>query len=175
MSSYLKLLRLTIFAFLYSGFSIYHLFFISILLRSYFLLSILTRNEESVFEFLKNIFFANVFKNNFVDIHYTTVAFIIKTLQTTFLNVIFLIYSSFSINTEIATFSLGILIINNLRPVISSFSSLLTPIISKRAKIGNESSNFLTFTSFLNTLISSFFVAGSFIIFIYRGLISEYF
>jgi len=172
----LKLLRsLLFFVFLYSGFSIYHLFFISILLRSYFLLSILARNEESVLEFLKNIISANVFKNNFVDIHYTTVAFIIKTLQTTFLNVIFLIYSSFSVNTEIATFSLGILIINNLRPVISSFSSLLTPIISKRAKIGNESSNFLTFTSFLNTLISSFFVAGSFIIFIYRGLISEYF
>ena len=45
----LKLLRrLLFFVFLYSGFSIYHLFFISILLRSYFLLSILTRNEESV-------------------------------------------------------------------------------------------------------------------------------
>ena len=115
------------------------------------------------------------FKNNFVDIHYTPVAFIIKTLQTTFLNVIFLIYSSFSINTEIATFSLGILIINNfLTPVTSSFSSLLTPIISKSIKIGNES-NLLIFTSFLNTLISSFFVAGSFVIFIYRGLISEYF
>lgn len=172
----LKLFRIILFfVFLYSGFSIYHLFFISILLRSYFLLSILTRNEEPVLEFLKNIFYANIFKNNFVDIQYTTVAFIIKTLQTTFLNVTFLIYSSFSINTEIATFSLGILIINNLRPVISSFSSLLTPIISKRAKIGNESSNFLTFTSFLNTLISSFFVGGSFIIFIYRGVISEYF
>ena len=172
----LKLFRsFLFFTFLYNGFSIYHLFFISILLRSIFLISILSKNEISIIVFFKNIAKANIFKNNFEKLRYTTVAFMIKTLQITFLNIIFLIYSNFSESTEIATYSLGILIINNLRPVISSFSSLLTPKISQRANVGNESKNFLILTSFLNTFLSSVFIFGSMFLFLLKDLIQDYF
>lgn len=172
----LKLLRsLLFFGFLYNGFSIYHLFFVSILLRSSFLLSILSKNEKNIRSLVVNIISASVFKNNFENLKYTSVAFAIKTLQITFLNVIFLIYSNFSESTEIATYSLGILLINNLRPVISSFSSLLTPKISKRANIGNKSSSFLQLTSFLNTFLSSLFICGSLLLFLFEEYINDYF
>ena len=55
----------------------------------------------------------------------------IKTMQVTFLNVLFIILSISAKNETIANYSLGILIINNLRPVFASLSGLLTPIISK--------------------------------------------
>ena len=172
----LKFLRsILFFGFLYNGFSIYHLFFVSILLRSSFLLSILSKNEKNIKELVANIILASVFKNNFENLKYTSIAFIIKTLQITFLNIIFLIYSNFSESTEIATYSLGILLINNLRPVISSFSSLLTPKISKRANIGSDSSNFLLLTSFLNSFLSGVFIFGSFLLFLFEEYINSYF
>ena len=42
-----------------------------------------------------------------------------------------LVVTSFTDNETIANYSLGILIINNLRPIFASLSGLLTPIISK--------------------------------------------
>ena len=172
----LKLLRsILFFVFLYNGYSIYHLFFISILLRSSFLLSILSKNEKNIKALVVNIISASVFENNFENLKYTSVAFIIKTLQITFLNLIFLIYSNFSESTEIATYSLGVLLINNIRPVISSFSSLLTPKISKRAIVGNDSSSFLLLISFLNTLLSSVFICGSLILILIEEYINNYF
>ena len=172
----LKLLRsIVFFSLLFNGYSIYHLLFVSIILRSLFLLFVLKQNDKNIVVVIKNIFSSKVFENNFEKIKYTTIAFIIKTLQTTFLNVIFLIYSNFSESKEIATYSLGVLIINILKPVIATFSSLLTPKISMRAYNQKKSSKFFFLISFLNTAISSFFIFVSLIIFIFEKYISEYF
>jgi hypothetical protein len=172
----LKFLRsIVFFSLLFNGYSIYHLFFISIILRSIFLLIVLKHIDKNIKVVFIKIFSSKVFENNFEKIRYTTIAFIIKTLQTTFLNVIFLIYSNFSESKEIATYSLGILIINILRPVIATFSSLLTPKISIRAYNQKKSTNFLYLTSFLNTALSSVFIFVSLTIFIFEKHISEYF
>ncbi len=172
----IKILRVVLFYFLLvTGYSIYHLLFVSILIRGFFLISILKINEPKIFLIIKNILFANIFIENFQNFKYTSYAFLIKVLQTSFLNLIFLIYSNYSSSDTIATYSIGIIIVNNLRPIVSSFSSLLTPSISEKAKNNESPTLFLRNSSFLVSFISSFFIIGILIFVEFKGLYSQLF
>ena len=124
---YSKLLRLFVFTLLLlNGFSIYHLLFTNILLRAFLFLRIINLEKEPFSRVFKNILKTHIWDNNFTKIRYTFVAFGIKALLISFLNILFLFYSSVSSSEAIAIASLGVLIINNLRPAVGSLTSLLS-------------------------------------------------
>ena len=79
----------------------------------------------------------------------------IKTLQVTFLNILFIILSISAKNETIANYSLGILIINNLRPVFASLSGLLTPIISKNIYGNKDNTTLFSFVASINRIFIS--------------------
>ena len=68
----IKIIRVALFYFLLvTGYSIYHLLFVSILIRGFFLIFILKINEPKIFLIIKNILFANIFVENFQNFKYT--------------------------------------------------------------------------------------------------------
>ncbi len=132
---YSKFLRLFIFILLLiNGFSIYHLLFTNILLRAFLFFRIINFEKAPINILLREILTVQIWDNNFTKIRYTFVAFGIKTLLISFLNVLFLFYSNFANSEAIAVASLGVLIINNLRPAVGSLTSLLSPMISQNVK-----------------------------------------
>ena len=172
----LKILRVVSFyLLLINNYSIFHLLFVSVLIRGSFLIYIIFLVEKSIIKIIKNIFFANIFFDNFQNFKYTLYAFLIKTFQISFLNLIFLIYTRNSVSETIAAFSLGVIIVNNVRPIISSLSSLMTPSLSEKAKKKEIASEYLVKSSFLNTLIASFFIVGILIFVEFKGLYEMYF
>ncbi len=172
----IKIFRVALFYFLLvTGYSIYHLLFVSILIRGLFLIFILKTNEPKIFTIIKNILSANILNENFENFKYTFYAFLIKVLQTSFLNLIFLIFSNFSSSDTIATYSIGIIIVNNLRPIVSSFTSLLTPSISEKANKNESPTLFLRNSAFLISFISGFFILGILIFIEFKGLYSRLF
>ncbi len=172
----IKIFRIVLFYFLLvTGYSIYHLLFASILVRGFFLIFILKINEPKIFLIIKNILSANIFDENFKNFKYTSYAFLIKVLQTSFLNLIFLIFSNFSSSDTIAIYSIGIIIVNNLRPIVSSFTSLLTPSISEKANNNESPTLFLRNSAFLISFISGFFVLGILIFVEFKGVYSRLF
>ena len=172
----IKIFRVALFYFLLvTGYSIYHLLFVSILIRGLFLIFILKTNEPKIFTIIKNILSANIFNENFENFKYTFYAFLIKVLQTSFLNLIFLIFSNFSSSDTIAAYSIGIIIVNNLRPIVSSFTSLLTPSISEKANKNESPTLFLRNSAFLISFISGFFILGILIFIEFKGLYSRLF
>ena len=104
-----KFLRLVIFYILLTnGFSVYYL----LLLRSLLLIRVLNFESKGIFFILKSIFKSNIKIDNFENLSYTSLAFIIKSFKVTFLNVLFFILTIYADNETIANYSLGILIIN---------------------------------------------------------------
>ncbi len=156
---YSKFLRLFIFILLLiNGFSIYHLLFTNIILRTFLLLKVINTDNDSILTILKNIITSQIWNDNFTKIRYTFVAFGIKTLLISFLNVLFLIFSNFATSEAIAIASLGVLIINNLRPAVGSLTSLLSPIISKNVENSNKDSKLITNFLYVNSYSASFFL-----------------
>ena len=78
------------------------------------------------YETLKNIITVKLSKDTFVNFKYNIFAFLDKAFYVSFINVLFLISTIFTENLEISHFSIAILIINNLRPVMGSLSSLIS-------------------------------------------------
>ena len=117
-----------------SGYSVFYLIFATILLRSLLLMSILIKEFKNLSNFFK--FFKNnsVFNENFQNIKYSLSAFGNKSLYLSFINILFLITSNSLISIDIAHYSLMVIILNNLRPIMSTIPSLLSPIISSSIK-----------------------------------------
>ena len=148
-----KFLRLVIFYILLSnGFSVYYLLLTNLILRSLLLVRVLNFKSKGIIFVTKSIFKSNIKIDNFENLSYTLVAFIIKTFKVTFLNVLFFILTIYSDNETIANYSLGILIINNLRPIFASLSGLLTPIISSNIAKQKNSGELFSLVNFLNKL-----------------------
>lgn len=159
---YSKLLRLFVFTLLLlNGFSIYHLLFTNILLRAFLFLRIINLEKEPFSRVFKNILKTHIWDNNFTKIRYTFVAFGIKALLISFLNILFLFYSSVSSSEAIAIASLGVLIINNLRPAVGSLTSLLSPMISQNVEKSIKDSNLINNFLFVNSFSASIFLIVS--------------
>ena len=156
---YSKLLRLFIFTLLLlNGFSIYHLLFTNIFLRAFLFFRIVNLEKEPLGNVFKNILKTHIWDNNFTKIRYTFVAFGIKALLISFLNIVFLFYSSMANSEAIAIASLGVLIINNLRPAVGSLTSLLSPIISQNVEKSIKDSKLINNLLFVNSFIASIFL-----------------
>lgn len=159
---YSKLLRLFIFTLLLlNGFSIYHLLFTNILLRAFLFFRIINLEKEPLGNVFKNILKTHIWDNNFTKIRYTIVAFGIKALLISFLNMLFLFYSSIANSEAIAIASLGVLIINNLRPVVGSLTSLLSPMISQNVEKSVKDSDLISNFLFVNSFSASIFLIVS--------------
>lgn len=162
---YSKLFRLVLFIFiLINGYSIYHLLFTNLVLRTHLFFRIINTDKLSIFEFLKQVQKVPIWNNNFTKIRYTFVAFGIKTLLVAFLNILFLLYSNFASSESIAVATLGVLIINNIRPVIGSLTSLLSPMISLNVFKSKKDSKLIGNFLFINSYIASLFIAISVIL-----------
>jgi hypothetical protein len=159
---YTKLLRLFVFTLLLlNGFSIYHLLFTNVLLRAFLFLRIINLEKEPFASMLKNIIKTRIWSNNFTKIRYTFVAFGIKVLLISFLNILFLFYSSIANSEAIAIASLGVLIINNLRPAVGSLTSLLSPMISQNVEKSVKDSDLISNFLFVNSFSASVFLIVS--------------
>ncbi|MDB4834157.1 hypothetical protein OAH80_03515 [Acidimicrobiia bacterium] len=167
-----KIFRLGLFyLLLINGYSVYYLLLTNLLLRGLLLTRILNYDSKGLISIFYQILNSKVKVDNFNNLSYTATAFSIKTLQVTFLNVIFILFSIFVDNETIASYSLGILIINNLKPVFASLSVLLAPIISKNIgrKKNNQSlfnlvSNINKITIAIVTIISIYVTKNKFLI-----------
>lgn len=168
-----KFLRLIIFfLLLINNFSIYYLLLTNLIIRSVFLVAVLNHNRVGIVHIIKSVFKSKIFDDNFKQLSYTSIAFIIKSMQVTFLNVIFLILTLFSENETIAKYSLGILIINNMKPIFASLSSLLLPIISLNIKEKKDNSELLKLVIMVNSVIISVLVMISLLVTEYQFIIS---
>jgi len=127
-----------------------------------------------VLKILKKIFRSKIFEKNLDKLSYTFTAFMIKTLQVTFLNILFIILSISAKNETIANYSLGILIINNLRPVFASLSGLLTPIISKNIYGNKDNTTLFSFVASINRIFISLVTVLTIYIVDYKFLISYF-
>ncbi|MDB3866619.1 hypothetical protein N9309_02560 [Acidimicrobiia bacterium] len=170
-----KIVRVVIFYLLLSnGYSVYYLLLTNLFLRAFLLLRVLNHDSSGIKHIITSIFYSDIRKENFENFSYTIVAFSIKTLQVTFLNVIFLLLTVFSDNETIANYSLGILIINNLRPIFSSLSGLLTPIISKNIEKRKNNDSLFNLVNYINRISISIVVIISMYIIDYRFLINNF-
>ena len=80
----------------------------------------------------------------------------------------------FSDNETIANYSLGILIINNIRPIISSLSSLLSPIISVNIEKRKDNTQLLNMVIYINGIIISFITLLTLFVTEYKFIISYF-
>lgn len=168
-----KFLRLIIFfLLLINNFSVYYLLLANLTIRFVFLVAILNHNRVGILHIIKSVYKSKIFDDNFKKLSYTTFAFVIKSMQVTFLNVIFLILTIYSDNETIANYSLGILIINNVKPIFSSLSSLLLPIISVNIKKNKDNSDLLKLVIKVNSIVISIFVMISLLFAEYKFIIS---
>lgn len=126
-----KLPRFVIFYLLIVGnYSVFYLIAVSVLLR-FILFIYLFQSEfklsvESVNYFKHN----SIFKDNFKNFSYNIVAYSNNVIYISFVNILYLVSNVFNETIDIAHFSLIVVIINNLRPIMNSIPSLLTPVIS---------------------------------------------
>ena len=101
-------------------FSVFYLIFVSILFRI-FLFFLLILYEYKKLKNLKNYLKENsVFENNFRDLRYNIFAFSNDIIYQSFLNILFLMVTIYSEVIDIAHYSIVIIIINNLRPLLNS-------------------------------------------------------
>lgn len=129
---YGKVLKIIIFAILLTyGFSVYYLLFFNLIFRIFEIFHLMKIKNLLNYETLKNIITVKLSKDTFINFKYNIFAFLDKAFYVSFINVLFLISTIFTENLEISHFSIAILIINNLRPVMGSLSSLISPIISR--------------------------------------------
>ena len=171
----LKLIRtISIFLLLYFGYSIFHLLALSIFLRSIFLITLFKLIEKNIIVFLNKILTSKIKIDLFDKFRYTILAFFTKSLQVSFLNIAFLIYTDIKGNNT-AAFALGVVIINNLLPISASLATLLLPSISLMANQNKVENNFLISSTYITTFISSFLITGILILIEFKGLYSVYF
>lgn len=171
-----KVPRLFVFYFLLNnGYSVFYLIFITIILRFLFLISIL-KNEfikmnKLFIGFQKN----SIFKDNFKNIKYNFFAFGNITLYLSFINIIFLITSNLLINIDIAHYSLMVIILNNLRPIMSTIPSLLPPIISNSIKNNLDLKFQIKNIEIINQLLISMFLLAVLTVIQFNDLFSNFF
>lgn len=150
------LLRVVVFyLLLINEFSVYYLLFFQLTIRFIFLLRLLKLINNNFFMIINRIIKSKILINNLPNFSYTYKAFIIKTLLTTFLNLVFLILSYKQTNRVVAIFSLCILIINSTRPVLTSISGLASPIISKNIILGESNLKVIQKLMQINSLVAS--------------------
>ena len=77
-------------------------------------------------------------------------------------------------NETIAKYSLGILIINNLKPIYASLSGLLLPIISKNIHDQRINPELLSLVSFMNKIFIGFTILLAINITKYKFIISTF-
>ena len=170
-----KLFRIIIFyLLLINEYSVYYLLLANLILRTVFLIRVLLSRKTSLINLIKSIIFSKVKEENFQNLSYTFIAFLIKTLQVTFLNVIFLLLTNLADNETIAKYSLGILIINNLKPIYASLSGLLLPIISRNIQDQRINPDLLSLVSFVNKIFIGFTILLAIIITKYKFIISSF-
>lgn len=168
-----KFFRLGVFYLLLINlYSVYYLLLANLILRFILLVRVLNIDKLGIFRIATNIINAKIFIDNFNKLNYTMVAFLTKTCQVTFLNVIFIILTINSSNLEIAKYSLAILIINNSKNVVASLSSLLSPLISKNIDKKIDNSKLIGFVLLINSLIISVLTLGVYFITEYKFVIS---
>ena len=168
-----KFSRLVIFYFLLiNDYSVYYLLLTNLVIRSIFLASVLNYDKKGLIKIIKRIISSKIFDDNFKNISYTVKAFSLKSIQVTFLNVIFIILTTFSSNETIANYSLGILIINNIRPIISSLSSLLSPIISVNVEKRKDNSELINLVIFINAVLIAFISISGYFVTEYQFIIN---
>ena len=171
----LKFIRtVSFFMLLHFGYSIFHLLSIAILLRGIFLIILFTSSEKNLINFVIKVLKSKIKSELFDKFKYTILAFLIKSLQVSFLNIAFLIYTDIK-GKNIASVALGVIIINNLRPIASSLTSLIFPSISLMAYKNRVEDDFLISSTFITTIISSFLIVGVLILIELKGLYSIYF
>ena len=126
-----KIPRLLVFYLLLSyGYSVFYLLFFTIILRLVFLVIIFKNKFINMKTFLNLSINNSIFKENFHNIRYNSFAFGNSFLYVSFINILFLITSNLLLNIDIAHYSLMVIILNNLRPIMSTIPSLLPPIVS---------------------------------------------
>ena len=126
-----KIPRLFVFYLLLSyGYSVFYLLFFTIILRFVFLLIIFKNKFINIKTFLNLSKNNSIIKKNFQNIRYNSFAFGNSFLYVSFINILFLITSNLLLNIDIAHYSLMVIILNNLRPIMSTIPSLLPPIVS---------------------------------------------
>lgn len=171
-----KLFKLIIFLILLvNNFSIYHLLFTNLVIKCLYVLTVIFQNGQNFKSIISEFVKTKVFKDNFLSLSYSSSAFLIKTLHVSFLNIVFLMFTPFVSSNEVATYSLCIFIINNLRPVSSSMSALLIPKISRNIQLKNKDTKLLNFITNLSAMVGSLFVLASMVLFFLRDLYTLYF
>lgn len=136
-------------------FSVFYLIFVSILFRI-FLFFLLILYEYKKLKNLKNYLKENsVFENNFRDLRYNIFAFSNDIIYQSFLNILFLMVTIYSEVIDIAHYSIVIIIINNLRPLLNSIQSVLTPFISNSLHLKFNNEKTIINIKFFNQLLIS--------------------
>lgn len=157
-----KLPRFITFIYLLSnGFSVYYLIFLTIVLRVLFMIILISyeyKNLYELFNFFKN---NSIFENNFQNFKYNSIAFTHNSIYVSFINILFLISTNFLENIDIAHYSLTVIILNNLRPVMNSIPSVLSPLISNSIKYKFNINELLKKVSVLNQILISFMLLAS--------------
>lgn len=153
---YGKILKFFVFyLLLINNYSVYYLLFFNLVLRVFSILHLIKIKSLFSFAYFKIFLTIKITKNTFTNYKYNFLAFLDKAFYISFINLLFLISAVFAENKEVSHFTIAILIINNLRPVMGSLSSLVGPIISK-----NLIQNISNFNLNKNViLINSLFVA----------------
>ena len=168
-----KIFKLILFYFiLSSNLSIYYLLLGNFFSRFLFLITLFKHKKFLNFITFLEIFKADIVKSNFLNFKYNLVAFLDKTFYVSFINLLFLYSVNFVENITISHFSIAILIINNLRPVVDSVSSLMPPIISNNIAIKVSNSEIKNKTLRVNSFIFSIFIFFSLLFTKYDSLIS---
>ena len=158
-----------------SGYSVFYLLFATILLRSLLLMSILIKEFKNLSNFFK--FFKNnsVFNKNFQNIKYSLSAFGNKSLYLSFINILFLVTSNSLISIDIAHYSLMVIILNNLRPIMSTIPSLLSPIISSSIKKNIDLKYEIKNIEIINQILISVFLLFVLTVVQFNDLLSIFF
>lgn len=171
-----KLPRFFIFYLLLNGgYSVFYLIFATILLRSILLMSILIKEFKNLSNFFKSFKNNSIFNQNFQNIKYSLSAFVNKSLYLSFINILFLIASNSLLNIDIAHYSLMVIILNNLRPIMSTIPSLLPPIISSSIKNNIDLKNEIKNIEIINQILISVFLLFVLTVVQFNDLLSIFF
>lgn len=169
-----KIPRLILFyIILNNGLSVYYLIASSVLLRFLLFIHLFRAEFQISKETIKYFKNNSIFKDNFRNLTYNIFAFSNNAIYISFVNILFLISNIFNETIDIAHFSLVIVIINNLRPVMNSFTSVLTPIISQLVISKSESKKIVQEVNNFNQLFTSVALITSLLIIEYKIFIQN--
>lgn len=149
---------------LINNYSLYYLFLCVLILRFIFLIRLLLLDSKGIYNPFKAFIKSNIFEDNFLNFKYNLTSYVDNILYVSFLNFLFLISVNFFENIAISHFTLAILIINNLRPVIDTLPSVMTGIISKGVKNNESLENLRAFSFYVNSIIVGFVVTVAYVL-----------